>query len=128
MVPIWYMRASQSADSDTVSKQCDFEGLCQNPLVGVAGCAPWRPTKPRLLAHRRVQWRWRLRAGGVGGPRSLRGHRAVLVGRSLGLSSDDPLLDDPGHRFEPPGRTAAGPQRSVVEGSGYPAQGRTLAA
>ena len=44
------------------------------------------------------------------------------------LRSDGRLLDDPGHRFKPPGRTAPSPQRSVVECSGYPAQGRSLVA
>src|SRR5271154_4177868 len=89
MVPIWYMQVRQPAHSDIVTDHTKFEGSCQNPFLGAQArnVAPW--AEGRILA------------GG--------GYAARRGGRRLGLERG--LLDDSGHRLQPPGRTAARPQR-----------------
>jgi len=92
MVPIWYMQVRQPAHSDIVTDHTKFEGSCQNPFLGAQArnVAPW--AEGRILA------------GG--------GYAARRGGRRLGLERG--LLDDSGHRLQPPGRTAARPQ--IVHG------------
>jgi len=100
MVPIWYAMALQPAHSDTVMGRDEFEGSCQKPPPLVRRGATWR------RGWRGGYWL----AADAGARRGVGGLAAF----------ERSLLDDSGHRLQPPGRAAARPYRSVVERGGDP--------